>query len=188
MNRALKWLAVAGCVTVLAVVAGRMHFVRAAEEGPAYDRASEGGDAASCLDQIIEKLDRVVDRMQAERMGPPDRPPQRGPGGRGRPRGREEHGEHEEHEEHGERGGRGEPRHRGPGQPGERGGPAGPGMWSEGRPPRPPRADMPPEVREMIEKRMQEGRKRMEQAREKFQELEERVKKLEAEIERLKAA
>ena len=125
MNRALKWLAVAGCVTVLAVVAGRMHFVRAAEEGPAYDRASEGGDAASRLDQIIEKLDRVVDRMQAERMGPPDRPP---------------------------------------------------------------RADMPPEVREMIEKRMQEGRKRMEQAREKFQELEERVKKLEAEIERLKAA
>lgn len=42
MNRALKWLAVAGCVTVIAVVAGRMHFVRAAEEGPAYDRASEG--------------------------------------------------------------------------------------------------------------------------------------------------
>jgi len=165
MNRALKWLAVAGCVTVIAVVAGRMHFVRAAEEGPAYDRASVGGDAASRLDQIIEKLDRVVDRMQADRMGPPDRPPQRGPGGRGGPRGREEHGEHE-----------------------ERGGPAGPGMWSEGRPPRPPRADMPPEVREMIEKRMQEGRKRMEQAREKFQELEERVKKLEAEIERLKAA
>jgi len=165
MNRALKWLAVAGCVTVLAVVAGRMHFVRAAEEGPAYDRASEGGDAASRLDRIIEKLDRVVDRMQAERMGPPDHPPQRGPGGRGGPRGREEHGGHEEH-----------------------GGPAGPGMSSEGRPPRPPRADMPPEVREMIEKRMQEGRKRMEQAREKFQELEERVKKLEAEIERLKAA
>jgi len=165
MNRVLKWLAVAGCVTVIAVVAGRMHFVRAAEEGPAYDQASEGGDAASRLDHIIEKLDRVVDRMQAERMGPPDRPPQRGPGGRGGPRGREEHGEHE-----------------------ERGGPAGPGMWSEGRPPRPPRADMPPEVREMIEKRMQEGRKRMEQAREKFQELEERVKKLEAEIERLKAA
>jgi polyhydroxyalkanoate synthesis regulator phasin len=61
-------------------------------------------------------------------------------------------------------------------------------MWGEGRPPRPPRADMPPEVREMIEKRMQEGRARMEQAREQFQELEERVKKLEAEIERLKAA
>jgi polyhydroxyalkanoate synthesis regulator phasin len=61
-------------------------------------------------------------------------------------------------------------------------------MWSEGRPPRSPRPDMPPEMREMIERRMQEGRKRMEQAREKFRELEERVKKLEAEIERLKAA
>jgi len=185
MNRALKWLAVAGCVAAIAVVAGRMHFVRAAEEGPPYERAAEGGDAATRLDRIIEKLDRVVDRMQAERMPPPDRPPQRGPGGRGGPRGREEHGEREEH---GGRGGDGEPRHRGPGQPGEHVGPAGPGMWSEGRPPRPPRADMPPEVREMIEKRMQEGRKRMEQAREKFQELEERVKKLEAEIERLKAA
>ena len=58
-------------------------------------------------------------------------------------------------------------------------------MRGEGRPPRP---DMPPEVREMIEKRMHEGRMRLEQARQKFHELEERVKKLEAEIERLKAA
>lgn len=159
MKRSLKWLAIAGCVAVLAVVAGRIHYVRAADEGPVHEHASEAGDAASRLDRIIEKLDRVVDRMHADRMGPPDRPPQRGPGGRGGPRGRDEHGEHD-----------------------------GPGMWSEGRPPRPPRADMPPEVREMIEKRMQEGRARMEQAREKFQELEERVKKLEAEIERLKAA
>ena len=166
MKRSLKWLAVAGCVAVLAVVAGRMHSVRAAEEGAVNEHAPEAGDAASRLDRIIEKLDRVVDRMHAERMGPPDRPPQRGPGGRGGRRGREEYEEHGDQSEYGQR---------------------GPGMRGEGRP-RPPRADMPPEVREMIEKRMQEARKRMEQAREKFQELEERVKKLEAEIERLKAA
>ena len=178
MKRSLKWLAVAGCVAVLAVVAGRMHSVRAAEEGAVNEHAPEAGDAASRLDRIIEKLDRVVDRMHAERMGPPDRPPQRGPGGRGGRRGREEYEEHGDQSEYGQRG---------PGQHGEHGGPAGPGMRGEGRP-RPPRADMPPEVREMIEKRMQEARKRMEQAREKFQELEERVKKLEAEIERLKAA
>ena len=163
MNRTWKWLAVAGCVVVLGTVAGRMHFARAAEEGPGYERSSEAGDAASRLDRIIEKLDRVVDRMSAERMGPPGPPP---------------------HRHRGEHGGPGE---HGPRGSGERGGPAGPHMWSEGHPPRPPRPDMPPEMREMIERRMQEGRRRMEQAREKFRELEERVKKLEAEIERLKA-
>lgn len=158
MKQALKWLAVAGCVVVLASVAGQIHFARAADEGPAYERATEG-DAASRLDRIIEKLDRVVDRMNTDRMAPPGPPPHRGP---------DRHGEHhrDHHRQHGE-----------------------PGMRGEGRPARPrPMADMPPEMREMIEKRMQEGRKRMEQAREKFQELEERVKKLEAEIERLKAA
>lgn len=163
MKQVLKWLAVAGCVVVLASVAGRIHFARAADEGPAYDRATEG-DAASRLDRIIDKLDRVVDRMNADRMntdrmGPPGPPPHRGAG---------KHADHPgDHQRQ-----RGEP-----------------GMRGEGRPGRPrPMADMPPEMREMIEKRMQEGRKRMEQAREKFQELEERVKKLEAEIERLKAA
>lgn len=62
----------------------------------------------------------------------------------------------------------------------------------EGQPPRPP---MPTaEMKEMMERRMQEGRKRMdearqkmEQARKKFQEMEERIRKLEAEVERLKA-
>jgi len=166
MNRTWKWLAVAGCVVVFGTVAGRMHFARAAEEGSVSERAMAGDDAASRLDRIIEKLDRVVDRMNAERMGPPGPPPHRGPGDRGGPRGPGEHG---------------------PGERGERGGPDGPHMWSEGRPPRPPRAEMPPEMREMIERRMQEGRQRMEQAREKFRELEDRVKKLEAEIERLKA-
>ena len=174
MNRPLKWLAVAGCVVVLGAVAGRVHFARAAEEGSVSERAPAGVDAASRLDRIIEKLDRVVDRMNAERMGPPG-PPQRGRGDRGGPRGPGEQGEHRGPGEHGPRGS------------GERGGPAGPHMWSEGHPPRPPRPDMPPEMREMIERRMQEGRQRMEQAREKFKELEERVKKLEAEIERLKA-
>ncbi len=169
MNRTWKWLAVAGCVVVLGAVAGRVHFARAAEEGPAYERSSEAGDAASRLDRIIEKLDRVVDRMSAERMGPPGPPPHHG------------RGEHGERGEHGPRG------HRGPDGRGEHGDHAGPGMWSEGRPPRQPRPDMQPEMREMIERRMQEGRKRMEQAREKFKELEERVKKLEAEVERLKA-
>jgi hypothetical protein len=174
MNRTWKWLAVAGCVVVLGAVAGRMHFARAAEEGPAYEQAPAGGDAASRLDRIIEKLDRVVDRMHAERMGPPGPPPHRGRGerrGPGEPGGHREHGEHAEHRGHGERG-----EH------------PGPGMWSEGRPQRPPRPDMPPEMREMIERRMQDGRKRMEQAREKFRELEDRVKKLEAEVERLKSA
>lgn len=162
MKQALKWLAVAGCVVVLASVAGRIHFARAADEGPAYERTTEG-DAASRLDRIIDKLDRVVDRMNADRMGPPGPPPHRGPGGHGEHPG-DHHRDH--HRQHGE-----------------------PGMRGEARPGRPrPMADMPPEMREMIEKRMQEGRKRMEQAREKFQELEERVKKLEAEIERLKAA
>jgi len=163
MNRTWKWLAVAGCVVVLGTVAGRVHFARAAEEGSASERAPAGDDAASRLDRIIEKLDRVVDRMNAERMGPPGPPPQRGPGDRGSPG------------EHGPRGPRGHGEH------------AGRGLWSEGRPPRPPRPDMPPEMQEMIEKRMHEGRQRMEQARKKFRELEERVKRLEAEVERLKA-
>ena len=71
MNRTWKWLAVAGCVVVLGTVAGRVHFARAAEEGSVSERAPAGDDAASRLDRIIEKLDRVVDRMSAERMGPP---------------------------------------------------------------------------------------------------------------------
>lgn len=64
------------------------------------------------------------------------------------------------------------------------------------------RAEMPPEMREAMEKRMQEGRqwmqegrermeevrKRMEQARDKFKEMEERILKLEAEVKALKTA
>ena len=92
----------------------------------------------------------------------------------------------------------------GPGGPphGERRGPPHDGPRGErhewGGGPRMPR-EMSPEMREMLEKRMHEGRERMEKAREdikermekakeKFQQLEERVKALEAEVERLKAA
>jgi len=66
---------------------------------------------------------------------------------------------------------------------------------ADGHPPRPPMPQVPGEMREMFEnrmqearKRMEEGRERMEQARKKFQEMEERIRKLEAEVERLKAA
>jgi hypothetical protein len=62
-----------------------MHFARAAEDGSVSERNSAGDDAASRLDRIIEKLDRVVDRMSAERMGPPGTPPRRGRGDRGGP-------------------------------------------------------------------------------------------------------
>lgn len=66
-----------------------------------------------------------------------------------------------------------------------------------GGPPRMPR-EMSPEMRELIEQRMHEGRERMEKARgeikermekakERFEQLESRVKTLEAEVERLKA-
>jgi len=97
----------------------------------------------------------------------------------------------------------------GPGGPprGERRGPPHEGPHPEGPPhdhPEwggpPPRGarNVPPEMREMFERRMHEGRERMEKAREdmkdrmekareKFQQLEERVKALEAEVERLKA-
>ena len=95
MNRTWKWLAVAGCVVVLGSVAGRIHYARAAEEGQPYERAPAGDDAASRLDRIIEKLDRVVDRMHAERMGPPGRPPQRGREDHGGPRGPGEEGRRE---------------------------------------------------------------------------------------------
>ena len=60
------------------------------------------------------------------------------------------------------------------------------------------RRDIPPEMHEMLERRMREGRERMEKTREeikermekaraRFEQLEERVKALEAEVERLKA-
>lgn len=174
MTRVSKWIAVAGCAVILVAVAGRMRSSQADDAPPARERSTAEGDAASRLDRIIEKLDRVVDRMESERRGPPDRPPHGMPPGPGGPRGRAEHPEH------------GEYRHPGDhdGTPGP--GPRGPGMRGEGR--RGPMGEMPPEMREMMHRRMQEAQRRMEQAREKFKELEERVKKLEAEVERLKSA
>jgi uncharacterized coiled-coil protein SlyX len=180
MTRASKWIVVAGCAAVLLVAAGRAPFLQADDAPPARERSVAEGDAASRLDRIIDKLDRVVDRMEAERRGPPDRPPHRMPPGPGGPR---EHREHGEHPEHGEYHGPGD--HDGPPGPRHR----EPGMWGEGRRgQRGPMAEMPPEMREMLQKRMQEAQRRMEQAREKFKELEERVKKLETEVERLKSA
>ncbi|MFM8379530.1 MAG: hypothetical protein ACKOB1_09430 [Planctomycetia bacterium] len=97
----------------------------------------------------------------------------------------------------------------GPGGPpwGDRRGPPHDGPHPEGPPhdhrehggpPPHMRRDIPPETREMLERRMREGRERMEKTREeikermekaraRFEQLEERVKALEAEVERLKA-
>lgn len=177
MTRVSKWIAVAGCVVMLLAAAGRMPSLHADDAPPPRERPVAEGDAASRLDRIIEKLDRVVDRMESERRGPPDRPPHRMPPGPGGPREHREHGEHRGHGDYG--------------RPGDHAGPPGPrhrepGMRGEGH--RGPMGDVPPEMREMLQKRMQEAQRRMEQAREKFKELEERVKKLEAEVERLKSA
>ena len=172
MKSVWKWLAVAACGVGLLFAVNRFELVSAAEDGPEYGQAAGGGDALRKLDQIVEKLDRIVGRMG---RGPRhDGPPHDGPPPR-RPR---PHDAYEDHAyEDGPRGDR--PR------------------W--GGPPDRPRHEMQPEVREMMEQRMREGRARMEEARregrermekakEKFRELEERVKSLEAEVAQLKAA
>lgn len=174
MNTFWKWLAVAGCGVGLLVAMDRLRVVRAADEAPAYER-SGGGDSLDRLDRIVEKLGRVVERM--EHGGPPPhrRPPHDGGGPRGE-EGRPPHG-HRHHAGHG----------------------PGP-MWGEMSPEMKERMEkrleeLPPEVRERVEKRMEEGRKRMEEmkdrmekARAKFKEMEERIEKLEAEVAELKAA
>jgi hypothetical protein len=172
MKTAWKWLAVAACGLGLLFAVNRFALVSAAEEGPEYGQAADGGDAMRKLDRIVEKLDRIVERMgRAPRHdGPPhDGPPPRRPH------------PHDGYEGYGSEDGPGWDRQR----------------W--GGPPERPRHEMPPEVREMMEQRMREGRARMEEARregrermekakEKFRELEERVKSLEAEVAQLKAA
>lgn len=164
-----KWLAVAACGVGLMVAADRLTVVRA-DDGGSSER-SGSGDALDRLDRIVEKLDKVVERMG--RGAPPGRPP--------RDDDRPEHG--------GMR--------RGPHPHGPHHGP-GP-MWGEPSPEMRERMErrleeLPPEVRERMERRMEEGRarmeemkERMEQARKKFREMEERIAKLEAEVERLKA-
>lgn len=163
MTSLWKWVGLAACGIGLTVIASRMHAVRAAEDGPTYERSGDSGDR---LDRIADKLDRLLERIDGrmvpggDRRGPP-------PGGAGA----------------------GGPHHDGPHHDGPRG-----DRLDWGGPPR-----MPPEMREMLEKRMHEGRERMEKARgemkermekakEKFQQLEDRVTALEAEVERLKAA
>ena len=179
MNAFWKWLAVAGCGVGLLVVMDRLHAVRADDDAPASER-SGGGDSLDRLDRIVEKLGRVVERM--EHGGPPPhrRPPHDGDGPR------VEHGR----PPHGHR------HHPGPG-PGPGFGP-GP-MWGEMPPEMKERMEkrleeLPPEVRERVERRMEEGRARMEEmkdrmekARAKFKEMEERIEKLEAEVAELKA-
>lgn len=179
MNAFWKWLAVAGCGVGLLVAVDRLRMVRADDDAPAYAR-SEGGDSLDRLERIVEKLGRVVERM--EHGGPPphdrpphDRPPHDGDGPRGEP-GRPPHG-HRHHAAHG----------------------PGP-MWDEMSPERKERIErwleeLPPEVRERAEKRMEEGRRRMaemkdrmEQARARFREMEERIAKLESEVADLKSA
>ena len=128
----------------------------------AEDQASPGskveGDAMQKLDRIVERLDRIVGRM--------------GPGGPrpGRP----------EQQGFGLGAGHDGPPHDGP--PHDRPPHDRPRWGGAGQ-----RPEMPPEMRKMIEERMEQGRERMEKAREKFRDLEERVKSLEAEVERLKA-
>jgi hypothetical protein len=179
MNTFWKWLAVAGCGVGLLVAVDRLHAVRADDDAPAYER-SGSGDSLDRLDRIVEKLGRVVERM--EHGGPPPhrRPPHDGDGPRG------------EHSRppHGHR------HHPGPG-PGPGFGP-GP-MWGEMSPEMKERMEkrleeLPPEVRERVERRMEEGRARMEEmkdrmekARAKFKEMEGRIEKLESEVAELKA-
>ena len=172
MKSVWKWLAVAACGVGLLFAVDRFQLVSAAEDGPEYGQAAGAGDALRKLDQIVEKLDRIADRMG---RGPRhDGPPHDGPPPR-RPR------PHDAYE--------GQAYDDGP-------------RWDRprwGGPPERPRGEMPPEFREMMEQRMREGRERMEEARregrermekakEKFRELEERVKSLEAEVAQLKAA
>ena len=125
----------------------------------AEDQPSPGSRVEA---DAMQKLDRIVERLDriVGRMGPGGPRP-------GRP----------EHQGFGPGPGPGHdgPPHDGPPHDRPRWGGAG------------QRPEMPPEMRKMIEERMEQGRERMEKAREKFRDLEERVKSLEAEVERLKA-
>ncbi|MGB8855025.1 MAG: hypothetical protein WCC69_15835 [Pirellulales bacterium] len=182
MHTFWKWLAVAGCGVGLLVAADRLRTVRADDDAPAYER-SGGGDSLDRLDRIVEKLGRVVERMEHGGPPPHDRPLHRRP----------------PHDSDGPRGEHSRPPHGHRHHPGPGFGP-GPGpMWGEMSPEMKERMEkrleeLPPEVRERVEKRMEEGRKRMEEmrdrmekARAKFKEMEERIEKLEAEVAGLKA-
>lgn len=173
MNPLWKWLAVAGCGVGLLVAVDRLRVVRADDDAAEYERSR--GDSLDRLDRLVEKLGRVVERM--EHGGPPPhrRPPHDGDGPRG------EHGRPP----------------RGPRHHPERGADPGP-QWSELSPELKERREkrleeLPPEVRAQVEKRMEEGRRRMgemkdrlEQARAKFKEMDERIAKLEGEMAELK--
>ena len=207
------WLLVAAFVALAGAVAGRLHAARAAEDAPPA-RGSEAGDALGRLDRVVEKLDRLIDRLGAERMGPqgPPPPPHHGPANERhhapeRHHGPERHDGHAERREagpHGEDGGGAGHRPGGPergpmpgpisgpmpGMPGPRPSPGrATGPWGEERPGRPDqRGGMPAEMRDIMQRRMEEAQRRMREAQERYRELEERVRKLEAEVERLRSA
>ncbi|MEY3205894.1 MAG: hypothetical protein RLZZ21_2225 [Planctomycetota bacterium] len=154
MNTFWKWLAVAGCGVGLLVAADRLRVVRADDDAPAYDR-SGGGDSLDRLDRIVEKLGRVVERMEHGGPPPHDRPPHRRPPHDGdHPRG--EHGDMRHgRPPHGHR------HHSGPGF-----GP-GPGpMWGE----------MSPEMKE----RMEKARAKFKEMEERIAKLEAEVAELKA--------
>lgn len=179
MHSLWKWFGLAVCGVGLLVIGNRTHAVTAAEETPSYGRP---GSEADRLERITERLDRLLERMEG-RMGPggPPQggrrgPPHEGSGAEGHPPAGPHHDGPPPPEGHGQGHGR-------------------PMGWGAPR----PSAELPPEAREMLERRMSEGRERMQQAREeikqrfeqakeKFQQMEARLKALEAEVERLKAA
>ena len=154
MNTFWKWLAVAGCGVGLLVAADRLRVVRADDDAPAYDR-SGGGDSLDRLDRIVEKLGRVVERMEHGGPPPHDRPPHRRPPHDGDPP-RGEHGDMRHgRPPHGHR------HHSGPGF-----GP-GPGpMWG----------GMSPEMKE----RMEKARAKFKEMEERIAKLEAEVAELKA--------
>jgi hypothetical protein len=151
MNAFWKWLAVAGCGVGLLVAADRLRVVRADDDAPAYDR-SGGGDSLDRLDRIVEKLGRVVARMEHGGPPPHDRPPHDGDHPRG------EHGDMRHgRPPHGHR------HHSGPGfGPGPGPGP----MWG----------GMSPEMKE----RMETARAKFKEMEERIEKLESEVAELKA--------
>jgi len=147
-------------------------------------------EGSAMRDQVLQRFDEMLDRLtRIERRLESRRPEEAGrPGPRSAEGGEPGRGPRPPRPEWMGNGGEGfRPRAempRGPRRPGGRFG---------GMPGALDRSELPEEVRERIEERMQQGRQRMEEvrermaaAREKFLEMQERIERLEAEVERLK--